>query len=518
MKLLFLIPPQIIRSLDGVDVAPTISIPLGSLYMAAYLRKVEWPGEMRVYDARLGGRITTYPDGSKTFGDDWDALAREVEDYAPDVIAISNMFSWQIEGALEASRIAKRVWPETVTVLGGPHASSFPLKMIGEDSLDYVVMGEGEQRLHYLLECLEKGEKVELQGVLGGAEDADLLRPNKKAPITFIPNLDDLPIPAYDMVDMERYFYLQSHGYAPRVREYGKRAVTILTSRGCPHQCVFCSIQATMGYKFRHHSPEYVRAHIKHLAENYRIDYIHFEDDNFTHDIPRYEELLDALIAMKNTIPWDTPNGVRADSWTLERIERTKQSGCQHLCIAIESSVQRVIDEVVKKKLDLSTVEPVMAACQKVGLPLSAFFVLGLPGETAAEIKANVDYAIDKYRRYGVYPTFSMANPLPGTELYDTVVEGDLLSGNTLDSPPRANTIKTDEFDPAYVQTVYNYANRKKAAITLKRMLTSPKMFSYFLGLGLRNKWFLKKIMLSALKGVSGQLFFRQYGEFAKRL
>ena len=111
-----------------------------------------------------------------------------------------------------------------------------------------------------------------------------------------------------------------------------------------------------------------------------------------------------------------------------------------------------------------------------------------------------------------------MANPLPGTELYDTVVEGDLLSGNTLDAPPRANTIKTDEFDPAYVQTVYNYANRQKAAITLRRMLTSPKLFSYFLGLGLRNKWFLKKILLSALKGVSGQLFFRQYGEFAKRL
>ena len=70
MKLLFLIPPQIIRSLDGVDVAPTISIPLGSLYMASYLRKVDWPGEMRVYDARLGGKIVTYPDGSKPFGDD----------------------------------------------------------------------------------------------------------------------------------------------------------------------------------------------------------------------------------------------------------------------------------------------------------------------------------------------------------------------------------------------------------------------------------------------------------------
>lgn len=518
MKLLFIIPPQIIRSIDGVDCAPTVSIPLGALYMAAYLRKVNWDGEIEIYDARLSAKFTTYSDGTKTFGDTRDEVARVFARYDPDVVAISNMFSWQIQGALEAAQVSKRICPDAVTVLGGPHASSFPLKMIAEDVLDYVVMGEGEQRLHHLLQALAQGETVALQGILGSAEDADLLRPNKKAPINFIPNLDDMPIPAYDLVDVERYFHLQSHGYAPFVREFGKRAVGILTSRGCPHQCVFCSIQATMGYKYRHHSPDYVKAHIAHLVDNYQIDYIHFEDDNFTHDIPRFEEILDVLLGMDKTIAWDTPNGVRADSWTLERIKRTKKSGCKHLCIAIESSVQRVIDEVVKKKLDLSKVEPVMQACQQVGLPLSAYFVLGLPGETAAEIKANVDYAIDKYRRYGVYPTFSMANPLPGTELYDMVVEHDLLHGNTLSAPPKANTIKTDEFDPDYIKAMYDYAIRQKVAITLKRMITSPAVFKYFLGLGYRNKWFLKKILISALKGVRNQVFFRQYGEYAKRL
>ncbi len=518
MKLLFVVPPQIIRSLDGIDCAPTISIPLGPLYMASYLRKMKWEGEFRVFDARLGAEFNSYEDGTKTFGDSWSKVKSEIAKYAPQVVAISNMFSWQIHGALETARLVKKYFPEMLTVLGGPHASSFPLKMIEEEALDYVVMGEGEQRLHKLLLSLDSEEKVSAQGILGSSEDADLLRPNKKAPISFIPNLDDVPIPAYDLVDMDRYFYLQSHGYAPRVREYGKRAVTILTSRGCPHQCVFCSIQATMGYKFRHHSPEYIKAHIQHLIDNYNIDYIHFEDDNFTHDISRYEQLLDALLEMDKIIPWDTPNGVRADSWTLERIKRTKKSGCQHLCIAIESSVQRVIDEVVKKKLDLSRVEPVMQACKQVGLPLSAFFVLGLPGETASEIKSNVDYAIDKYKRYNVYPTFSMANPLPGTELYDTVVDHNLLHGNTLQAPPRANTIKTDEFDPDYIQAIYNYANRKKTAITLKRMATSPTMFRHFLGLGLRNKWFLKKIIVSALRGVENQVFFKQYGEFSKRL
>lgn len=344
------------------------------------------------------------------------------------------------------------------------------------------------------------------------------MRPNKKAPISFIQPLDRVPIPAYDMVDVERYFYLQSHGFAPRIREYGRRAVTILTSRGCPHQCVFCSIQATMGYKFRYHSPEYVKEHLEYLRENHNIDYIHFEDDNFTHDVDRFDEVLDVLLELNPRISWDTPNGVRADSWTFERIKRTKQSGCKHLCIAIESSVQRVIDEVVKKRLDLSTVEPVMKACKEVGLPLSAFFVLGLPGETAEEIRANVEYAIDKYERFDVYPTFSIANPLPGTELYDTVVEHNLLYGATLGDPPRANTIKTDEFDPDYIQAIYDLANRKKALITMKKMCSSVYAFRYFVELGMRNRWFLKKILWSALRGVKSHEFFRQTQAYAKRL
>ena len=265
-----------------------------------------------------------------------------------------------------------------------------------------------------------------------------------------------------------------------------------------------------MGYKFRYHSPAYVKKHIEYLRENYDIDCIHFEDDNFTHDVDRYDELLNVLLELNPRISWDTPNGVRADSWTLERIKRTKASGCKHLCIALESSIQRVIDEVVKKRLDLSKVEPVMKACKQVRLPLSAFFVLGLPGETAEEIRMNAEYAIDKYERYDVYPTFSMANPLPGTELYDTVVEHNLLYGATLDEPPRANTIKTDEFDPDYIQEIYDWANRKKTLITIKRMLSSPAAFWYFVELGLKNKWFLKRILWAALRGVKSYDFNRK--------
>lgn len=506
MKILFVIPPQIVKSPDGVDARPSISIPLGVLYISAYLRKKGWQGEIKIYDARISAQSTKYQDGSIIFGDSWEIIARTICDYRPDVIAISNMFSWQINAAIALSNLCKKTCPDAITVLGGPHASSFPLDMIREPSINYVIMGEGEERFYQLLQALEKGKSISFQGILGNEDDANLLRPNKKAPIYFINDIDLVPIPAYDLVDVEKYFYLQSHGYSPRVREGGKRAVTILTSRGCPHQCIFCSVHSTMGYKFRAHSPAYIAAHINYLRKNYNIDYIHYEDDNLTHDIDRYEKILDIMLMQSPKIKWDTPNGVRADCWNYERVRRTKDSGCQYLCIAIESSVQRVIDEVVKKRLNLSKVEPVMRASQEVGLPLLAFYVLGLPGETAEEIRETVEYALDKYERYDVYPSFSMANPLHGTVLRDIVVENNLFHGATINDPPRPNTIKTKEFDTGYIQSMHDTANTKKAWITVKKMVTNPHSFLKYIGMSVRNPWFLKRIIHSTARSFSSKL------------
>ena len=498
-KVLLVIPPQIVNS-EGVDTKPSVSIPLSILYMAAYLRKQQWSGELELYDARLSADLATLDDGTVYFGDSWEKVAKRILTFSPDVIGISNMFSQQIPAATRLSKLSKKVLPTAITVLGGPHASSQPLDMINVPTIDYVVVGEGEERFYQMLCAFEAEETISLQGVLNSEDDLKLLQPNKRAPVKFIDDLDSLPIPAYDLVDVDRYFHLQSSGYAPRPREWGKRAVTLLTSRGCPHQCIFCSIQATMGYKFRHHSPEYIREYIEYLKTNYDIDYIHFEDDNFTHDIPRFDALLDVLLEQEPRISWDTPNGVRGDSWNLELITKTKESGCQYLCIAIESSVQRVIDEVIKKRLDLSKVEPVMKACREVGLPLSAFYILGLPGETKDEIKANVDYAIDKYKQYGVYPSFNPANPLPGTELYDIVIDQNLLHGVTADDTPRPYTIKTEEFDPDFLRKVYADANKRKRWITIREMLTSYRSLKKYLGMSFDNPWHFFK----AIRGLVG--------------
>jgi len=304
--------------------------------------------------------------------------------------------------------------------------------------------------------------------------------------------VDDLPLPAYDMVDVERYFELQANGFSPRTREWGKRAVTIITSRGCPHQCTFCSIQATMGYRWRPHSAEYVRRHIRLLRERYGVDYLHFEDDNLTHDPARFDELLGVLEEYSPPIPWDTPNGVRGDTWTLERVRRSRDSGCQHLVVAIESAVQRVLDNVVRKRLDLSQVDDLMRYTDEVGLRLMAFYVVGLPGETLKDIDQTFRYALTRYFRYGVWPGMNLAVALPGTELHE-IAERDNLRDPSL--PYAANQITTSEFSPADIAVRYRRFQRLKLLVFIWRTLTSWRDLSY----NLKLVWSYKAVALREL-------------------
>lgn len=500
MKTLFVLPYQSVRNLHGLRDRPSVSLPLGVLGIAAYLQEHGWKGEMAVYDCCLSGKVERRS-GVTYFGDSPDEIHIRLRNEMPRVVGISTMFSWQASCALEVAAIARSACPESVVVMGGPHASAFPLETVSDPNIDYVVMGEGEERMLALLQALEAGERPMIPGVLGGQEDMRLLRPNAKAPISFIQSLDDLPFPAYDLVDLERYFYLQRRGFSPRAKAGGKRAVPMLTSRGCPHQCVFCSIQTTMGYRFRPHSPAYVGAHIEMLMERYDVDYIHFEDDSFTHDPVRYDEVVAILSELGPAIRWDTPNGVRGDSWTLERVRSARDAGCQFLIVSVESGVQRVLDTVVKKRLDLNKVDEVMRNCREVGLPLFAYYVLGLPGERLEDIEATVDYALRRFRQFDVIPTFNLAIPLPGTELFDIVVSDGLHRGALMH---QANEIWTDGFDPASVKRIYDRALGRLFVMALGKALTQPSFLRRLAVLACRHRYHLAQHLRAGLRGLRG--------------
>ena len=274
----------------------------------------------------------------------------------------------------------------------------------------------------------------------------------------------------------------------------------MITSRGCPHQCIFCSIQATMGYKWRYHSPEYIQEHINYLLEHYDIDYLHFEDDNFTHDPERYDSITDILISLPKRLRWDTPNGIRGDTWTNDSIRKTKLSGCQYLIVAIESGVQEVLDNVVKKRLDLSKVDNLMEACKTHDIRLFAFYVVGLPGETLKNIQDTFNYALEKFDRYDVLPTINKTKTLPGTELYDIVQSNKYYDGELSYDE---NTIVTGEFDPSAIEKLYNDFFVRLILMIMRKAVLQPSMLFTFTRIAFGYRWFLSRMVINVLNSIS---------------
>jgi radical SAM superfamily enzyme YgiQ (UPF0313 family) len=232
------------------------------------------------------------------------------------------------------------------------------------------------------------------------------------------------------LINLEDYFSLRKRGFVDRpiVRGTGaERAVSIVTSRGCPFRCVFCSIHLHMGRKWRAHSVEYVLHHVDFLVDKYGVRHIHFEDDNISSNVHRFRGILDGLIKRGTRVTWDTPNGIRVDTLTRDVLAGCKASGCVYLVFGVESGNQRVLDEIVEKRLDLQAVERVAKWCKEFSLDTGSFFVIGFPGETRQDMKDTVGYALRLQRRYDVNPALFVAIPYPGTVLERIFSERNLL-------------------------------------------------------------------------------------------
>ncbi len=464
---------------------PMAYLPLGLLYIAAVLIKKGY--EVDIVDGIMPqGRIKK---GENFFGITFDDIKKRVEKIDFDIVGISAQFTFQWANAIKTAEICKKIRPKCKVIMGGAHVS-FAFSSILRDFpfVDIVVKGEGEYVMPQLVESLRAN--LSLEGITGVAyRDKGFIFSSGNI---FIEDLDSLPFPAYNLVDIERYFWL-TRKYFTRTSYHfpgWERGVTIITSRGCPFSCVFCSIHLHMGRKWRAHSPEYILRHIDYLVKNYNIKYLHFEDDNFTLEPKRCQDILKGMVDRKWDLRWDTPNGVRGDTFDVSLLEECKSSGCTHLIFGIESGNQRVLDEVIKKRLKLSCLEKVLAEAKRIGVDVKAFYIVGLPGETKEEIKNSVRYALKLILKYECFGGFSMAVPLPGTELYNICSKFNYFYCNpTIDNLSGGFTtqgiIKTDEFSPYFLKRmikIYSLLARfLKIIVFLKKLIRDPYLILYFL-------------------------------------
>ena len=428
MKILLIRPPA--SHTPGAP-RPSAGLPVGLLSIAAMLEKNGFPVEVLDGQVDLERPVTPASGNRFHMGLSWDALAREIGVRKPDIIGITCPFTTQAENALQAADIARRAMPEAVIAVGGNHPSARPNEFFTKTAaVDIVCLGEGEYTLlDIALSVREGGSWADIPGTF--VRNGEGVRVNLERPR--IANLDDLPFPAYHLVDMEAYFRIQGMGWSDRPGppvDGSERAVSVITSRGCPFNCVFCSIHLHMGRKWRAHSVEYVLSHIEHLISKYGITHVHFEDDNISANVKRFKGMLDGFLGIGAPFTWDTPNGVRVDTLSKEILADCKKSGCVYLVFGVESGNQKVLNGIVDKKLDLDDVIRAAAWCRETALDAMSFFVIGFPGETTKEMLDTVDFALRLQREYDVSPGLFVATPLPGTRLEQDFVERGLIEGS----------------------------------------------------------------------------------------
>ncbi len=416
MKVLLIQPPYCLFENDHPQAVP----PLGLAYLGAVL---EQDGhEIHILDCVVEGfeQIVSMPDGRRRVGISDEQLCQQIIAFAPQVVGVSCLFSAQADMAHHVCKLTKQIDASIWTIMGGAHPSSVPTEILADSHVDIVVIGEGEMVLRRLVQDLSKGIFPPADpSALGFREDANI---RIYPPTEHIEDLDLLPMPARHLLPMHLYLhYAAPHGGAVK-----RHPVTnMITSRGCPAKCCFCSIHTVWGRKFRGHSPERVVREIESLVHDYGVREIQFEDDNLTYDRNRIQDICRRIIDRRIDITWSTPNGVAVYALDKSILRLMRQAGCHHISIAVESGCQRVLNEIIHKPLRLSRVAPLVRAARKNGIGVSVFFVIGFPGETMEEIRQTLSYGL-KMRVDAVL--FFTAMPYPGTELLEDCLARGLLS------------------------------------------------------------------------------------------
>lgn len=465
MRVCLINPPRIQPKVWG---KPSVFPPIPISYVAAVL---EEKNVVQIIDAPTEGRKNLKEINNTTYqvGLSYNQIGEKIKRFVPEVVIIEIPFSGWARTAFEVSSKIKQIDAKITIILYGQHPSARPITCIERDSIDFVVVGEAENTIKELIESLKEGSpKLEEIKGLVFFKNEEILQTSDR-PV--IENLDSLPMPARHLLPMNEY--------AIAVKETPLRGVIkkpwtiMITSRGCPFRCIFCTHHTVWGRKWRGRSPENVVAEIEHLIKDYGIKQIDFLDDNMTLDRTRMKNICDLIIKKKIHIEWFTPSGVRADTLDEILLRKMKKAGCKKIRLAPESGVQKIVDNVIKKNLDLMSVENAVKLCKKIGLKVGCFFVIGLIGETKNDIKETINFAY-KLRKLGADSfIFSIASPIYGTELYQQAKkEGFLRPDFCEDALAAAEPlIETPEFSAKDLKTLCEIANSVNPIFTRDKII-----------------------------------------------
>ena len=406
MKIALIAPPYPLEEIP--------SPPLGLTYIAAVCEAAG--AEVIILDYIVRGYSQT-------------KLIEEINAFGPDIVG-TNSVTMNFKRAADILSLVKQTFPEIITLMGGPHVSFDYENTLGHyPGIDIVVKGEGEATVPELLEVIHTPEKWQTIPGIAFREGKKII---STAIRPFIQDLDALPLPARHLLPMSRY---QALGYP----------VSIITSRGCPNQCIFCLGRKMVGQKVRFRSADHIVDEIEAL-QTFGISFINIADDLFTASKRRVTAFCNELVKRNVEIFWSAFSRVNTiDTQTLKLM---KSAGCHSVSFGIESGNPEMLKRV-KKGITIAQAKKAAIACREAGIRGHASFMVGLPGETMD----TMNDSLTLQKELGIESAFHFLSPFPGTTVREEIAEYDL-------------EILTDDWDE------YN-ANRsivRTAALTPEQM------------------------------------------------
>ena len=384
--------------LDGNNVVP----PLGLMYVAAVLEKAGHA--VQIYDADPEYQAT---------------IISEIKDFNPDLIGLS-FLTVGYQRAFNFLKIMKAAMPDKKYCSGGVHTSVKPKETLEAFDLDFIVVGEGEDTMIEVCERLGSGKDLtNVNGVMYRKDGEIVVNEGRE----MIKDLDTIPFPARHLIDMKPY--LKPPGI---IRGHAdSNQTTIVTSRGCPFQCIYCGSHNIFGRKTRRRSVKNVVDEIEHLHKNFGITGIYYCDDTFTLSPKWVKEYCEELKKRKLDIKWAGQS--RVDQTDINLMKLMKESGLVQLDFGVESGSEKILKVLGKGGAGdrKSQIKQSFKLCKELDIRTLATFIIGSPEETKEDIDESFQVAKDIDADY---TAFYFLTPYPGTAIYEMAIEKGWLDPN----------------------------------------------------------------------------------------
>ncbi|MBU0778070.1 MAG: radical SAM protein [Parcubacteria group bacterium] len=414
-----LVEQEMLLTKQPIGTVPDFAAPIGMIEIASYVRNKIDNVEFRMLDIAKDLHVH-YLSLEQKEPISLDGFYKEKLDelnYVPDIIGISILYSTSYKSSLRLVRLVRDKWPDSLITVGGNHATS-SCDVIFKDTvnIDYVFRGEAEISFtEFLLKYVsDKTDKEKLAGIKGvynkkKYQDHSKVYGNSLELSEMIQDLDAIGLPAYDLLDLDVYRRTSN--------KLGQGAISIMTERGCPFKCSFCSTGTVHGKLIRSKSNERILKDILYLKNKEGFKRIIIQDDLFAAKRQKFIEL-ESMISKNNLHKerlFSLPNGLSVAVMTEEIIDKIYSMGVDFFRVAIESGSTYTQQKIIKKNVDLEKARKIIKYMRTKDLPIETNFILGFPGETKELMQETINY-IDTIDVDWVH--IFAALPLPGSELF----------------------------------------------------------------------------------------------------